>query len=159
MAMGNLVCGLLVVMGLAAVVAFSSRIFTVLRYAGAAYLAYLGIRLLLSRQTETPQPSASSAPRRVFLDGLLVALLNPKTLVFFAAFLPQFMDPSAPIWQGIVLVCLFVVVALITDTGYALAAARLAAPLQKSTFAQAGARRLSGGLLIALGILAASGRS
>lgn len=160
MAVGNLVCGLLVVIGLTALVALSSQVFTALRYAGAAYLIYLGIRLIFSGPQDAPHSAAAATQQRVFLDGLLVALLNPKTLVFFAAFLPQFMDAATPsLWHGSLLVGLFAAIAFITDSGYAIAAAWVAAPLQKSTFAQTTARRLSGGFLIALGILAASSGS
>ncbi len=156
MLVGNLVCGLLVVLGLTAIVALSAWFFTVLRYAGAAYLVYLGVRMMLSKPRDadvTASPPVSQ--QRVFLDGLLVALLNPKTLVFFAAFLPQFMSTAEPsLLQGTLLVCLFVLIAFITDSSYALAAGWIAAPLQRSARTQAAGRWIGGGFLVALGILA-----
>ena len=92
----------------------------------------------------------------MFLDGLLVAVLNPKTLLFFAAFLPQFMDASKPSFlQGSLLASVFVLIALATDCTYAMAAGRVAAPLQQSPRAQAIAATVGGVVLVALGILAA----
>ena len=159
MALGNLICGLLVALGVTAVIAASSVVFALLRYAGAAYLVYLGLRMMLASP-----PAADAAPpasqRRVFLDGLVVALLNPKTILFFAAFLPQFMERAQPSFlQASLLVTVFVLIAFITDSSYALAAGWIAAPLARSQRAQLLSRRIGGSLLVVLGILAAlSGR-
>jgi threonine/homoserine/homoserine lactone efflux protein len=161
MAVGNLVCGVVVVFALTALIGISSRVFTVLRYAGAAYLVYLGLRMILtgSRTSGPDSPSPSPMPvpswQRALLDGLLVALLNPKTLLFFAAFLPQFMDPAKPSFlQGSLLVSLFVLIALITDSGYAIAAGWMADSLQQSRRVHAFIRMIGGGVLVSLGILA-----
>jgi len=78
--------------GLTGLVAASETGFTVVRYAGAAYLVYLGVRKLLER--EQPQASVRSVRSRLFLRGVLVQVLNPKIAVFFLAFLPQFVTPS-----------------------------------------------------------------
>jgi threonine/homoserine/homoserine lactone efflux protein len=95
---------------------------------------------------------------RVFRDGFVVALLNPKTAVFFAAFLPQFMDPALPaIPQGIALGALFVGLAAITDTAYALAASTVAPMLARANRLRAAGRYLSGGTFIGLGVLTALG--
>jgi threonine/homoserine/homoserine lactone efflux protein len=160
MAAGNLACGLLVALGLTAIVAASSMLFTALRYAGAAYLVYLGIRMILAQPPGAAAGAAPVSQRRVFLDGVLVALLNPKTILFFAAFLPQFMDAGQPSFaQASLLISVFVLIALITDSSYALAAGWIAAPLQRSQRAQLLSRRIGGGFLMALGILAVvSGR-
>lgn len=161
MAVGNLVCGMLVALGLAAIVAASAMVFTALRYAGAAYLVYLGLRMILARSASSSDATPPASQRRVFLDGLVVALLNPKTIIFFAAFLPQFMDvaqPSMP--QASLLIAVFVLIAFITDSGYALAAGWIAAPLQRSRRAQLYSRWIGGCILVALGMLALwSGRS
>jgi threonine/homoserine/homoserine lactone efflux protein len=157
MAIGNLVCGLVVALGLTAIAAISSILLMTLRYAGAAYLVYLGIRLILVRtQPAGPASAPAVSQQRVFLDGLLVALLNPKTLVFFAAFLPQFMDASRPpLLQGSLLVVVFVLIAFITDSSYALAAGWVAAPLQRSDRLRSAGRLIGGVFLAFLGLAAA----
>jgi threonine/homoserine/homoserine lactone efflux protein len=155
MAVGNLACGLLVALGLAAIVATSSVVFAVLRYAGAAYLVYLGLRMILARPPATAESTPAASRRRVFVDGLVVALLNPKTILFFAAFLPQFMDSARPSFaQASLLVGVFVLIAFITDSCYALAAGWIAAPLQRSQRAHVLSRCIGGAILVALGILA-----
>ena len=94
-AAGNLCNAVGAALGLAALFAVSSLAFSVVKYAGAAYLIYLGIKAL--RRPATVASPAEFAPpqkRRIARDGFLVALLNPKTALFFAAFLPQFIDPA-----------------------------------------------------------------
>jgi threonine/homoserine/homoserine lactone efflux protein len=155
MAVGNLACGLLVALGITTMVAAFPSLLTVLRYAGAAYLVYLGMRTIFTRPATTNAAASAASPRRVFLDGLAVALLNPKTILFFAAFLPQFMDAGAPAFlQASLLITVFVLIALVTDSSYALAAGLIAAPLQRSPHAQRLGRWVGGGFLVALGILA-----
>jgi threonine/homoserine/homoserine lactone efflux protein len=156
MAIGNLACGLVVALGLSAMAALSSAYLVALRYAGAAYLVYLGVRLIFPRSRPAgPASTTAVSEQRIFLDGLIVALLNPKTMVFFAAFLPQFMDAGRPLLlQGSMLVTLFVLIAFITDSSYALAAGWVAAPLQRSGRMQAAGRRIGGAVLVALGIAA-----
>lgn len=113
--------------GLTAVLAASDWALPVVRYAGGAYLLVLGVRELRHRRPLTAgvEPRARAVrPARLFLDGLLVDLLNPKTALFFLAFLPQFVRPGhGPVaLQVAVLGMCFVVVAGMVDTGYALAA-------------------------------------
>jgi len=145
-ALGNLGNAIGASLGLAALFAVSSVAFTVVKYAGAAYLVYLGVQALRAPAPET----RAEAPRpvrlqRIFRDGFLVALLNPKTAVFFAAFLPQFMDPASPaIPQGVVLGALFVGIAGITDTAYALAASTVAPVLTRAGRLRAAGRYLTG---------------
>jgi threonine/homoserine/homoserine lactone efflux protein len=92
---------------------------------------------------------------RVFRDGFVVALLNPKTTVFFAAFLPQFLSLNAPpIWQGMALGFLFVAIAAVTDSAYALAAGALAPTLRGDGVRTMG-RRLGGAVFIGLGVFTA----
>ena len=123
-ALGNLGNALGASLGLAALFAMSSLAFGVVKWAGAGYLIYLGVRSL--RRTAVGPPSCGfDAPRlgRIARDGFLVALLNPKTALFFAAFLPQFIDPAASTAiQGATLGLVFVAVAVVTDTSYVLAA-------------------------------------
>jgi threonine/homoserine/homoserine lactone efflux protein len=140
--------------GLAAIIASSAEAFSVVKYVGAAYLLFLGIRALLS-------PDAESAPsvrpsRRLFLDGLLVGALNPKLALFLLAFLPQFIDPDkGPIWlQTLVLGLLFNVIAVIGDSLWALSAAKAGGGLRRWLRS----RRLSqtsGLVYLGLGVVAA----
>ena len=157
-ALGNLMNAAVASFGLAAILAASAAAFMVIKLAGAAYLVYLGIKALRGR----PDAAAALVPRapraaRVFRDAIIVAFLNPKTALFFAALLPQFVDPRAGsvLNQNLTLGSIFVAVALCTDSTYVLTAARLRDALRaRSSWARLG-RYLSGGTFIALGIYAA----
>ncbi len=156
-ALGNLGNAIGASIGLAALFAVSSIAFTVVKYAGAAYLVYLGIQALRAPGApslpEVPQP-ASLWP--IFRDGFVVALLNPKTAIFFAAFLPQFMSAeAAAALQGIALGALFVAIAAVTDSLYALAASAVAPALSQARGLRALGRYVSGGAFIGLGLFAA----
>jgi threonine/homoserine/homoserine lactone efflux protein len=156
-ALGNLGNAIGASIGLAALFAISSVAFTVVKYAGAAYLVYLGIQALRARKAEAepdmPQPVSL---RRIFRDGFVVALLNPKTAIFFAAFLPQFMSQdSAPALQGIALGALFVAIAAVTDSIYALAASAVAPILAQARGIRALGRYATGGAFIGLGLFTA----
>lgn len=151
-ALGNLGNALLACLGLEVVLAASSAAFTVLKLAGAAYLVWLGLREL--RRPPAPRESAApleAAPGRAFRDGVFVALLNPKTTLFYAAFLPQFIDPraAAPLVRSIELAAAFVAIAACTDTLYVLAAGALRSRMRVRP--NAWGRRLSALLYLALG--------
>lgn len=128
-AAGNLANACLASLGLAAIMAASVLAFTIVKLAGAAYLFYLGLRLL---KAPAPSPGTAPSPRRSTApasnlrscrSGFLVALLNPKTALFFAALLPQFLLPTAPpLPQSVLLGAVFVAIALCTDTLYVCAA-------------------------------------
>ena len=156
-AFGNLANAIGASIGLSAVLAVSSAAFVVVKYAGAAYLIYLGIRALKNRPSDERHIGLcrASAPR-IFLDGFLVALLNPKTALFFGAFLPQFLrTDTTSMTQSAVLGSLFVVIAATTDTFYALAAATIAPHLSGRGKLRAHGRYLAGGALVGLGLLTA----
>jgi threonine/homoserine/homoserine lactone efflux protein len=142
--------------GLAALFAVSSLAFTAVKYAGALYLIHLGVKALRAPSatpTAVPQPAR---PATIFRDGFVVALLNPKTAVFFAAFLPQFMRADgSPIGQSLVLGSLFVVMAAVTDSVYAAAAGAVAPALARARGVQATGRYLTGGAFIGLGVFTA----
>ena len=149
-------------LGLGAVLAASETLFGVLKWAGAAYLAYLGIRSLLSRSTEIAvegQQSASQASnRQVFGQGFLVGASNPKALLFFGALFPQFIDPTAPqAPQLLVLGLTFVFFELLWLGIYALSAAKakrwLGQPRRARLF-----NRATGVVFLAAGGLLASSR-
>jgi threonine/homoserine/homoserine lactone efflux protein len=153
-ALGNFGNAAVAAVGLGALFAVSTLAFSVAKYAGALYLVYLGIRLLRSKSAEDPDsvPIPSSGAR-VFQDGFLVALLNPKTAVFFAAFLPQFMTPATPpLLQSLFLGSLFVVIAAATDSVYALTASTVAPRARRLG---RHARIFGGGVFIGLGLFAA----
>ena len=155
---GNFLNAVGAAIGLAALFAVSSLAFTLVKFAGAAYLVFLGVRLL--RVPAAPaEPGAPLAPVpvwRLFREGLMVALLNPKTTLFFGAFLPQFMHGEAPaLLQAIGLGATFVGIAACTDLAYALLAAWFAPRLQRAAGAPAWGRWASGLGLIVLGVASA----
>ncbi|MEA2330694.1 MAG: hypothetical protein QOK00_1147 [Thermoleophilaceae bacterium] len=141
--------------GLTGLIAASEVGFTVVKYAGAAYLVYLGVRKLLAR--EEPEEAVSSARSRLFLRGMLVQLLNPKVAIFFLAFLPQFVGPSGgPIAvQILVLGTIFTLLAILSDGAYVLLAAAVGGRLRSGQRARRRLAKLSGGVYIGLGITAA----
>jgi threonine/homoserine/homoserine lactone efflux protein len=109
--------------GLSALVVASAEAFTVVKLVGAAYLVYLGIQRLLDGRSWLAVERRQIALRAAFMRGALVNVLNPKTALFFLAFLPQFVDPDRTVWsQVVVLGLLFVCLGAVTDSLYALAA-------------------------------------
>jgi threonine/homoserine/homoserine lactone efflux protein len=154
-ALGNLGNALAASVGLAALFAVSSLAFSVVKYAGALYLVCLGVQMLRSSPAENLTAVSAVVPlKRVFRDGFVVALLNPKTMVFFAAFLPQFLSSNRPMSQSMVLGSLFVAIAAATDSVYALAAG-VAAPALRGSVVRRIGRRLGGGVFIGLGVFTA----
>jgi threonine/homoserine/homoserine lactone efflux protein len=141
--------------GLTGLIAASETGFTVVRYAGAAYLLYLGVRKL--RERDQPETTLLSARSRLYLKGLLVQLLNPKIAIFFLAFLPQFVDSSrGPIAvQTLVLGTIFTVLAVLSDGAYVLLAGAVGRWLRTGRHAGRRLARLSGGVYIGLGVSAA----
>ena len=157
-ALGNGVNALGASIGLAALFAASATAFTVVRWAGAAYLLWLGIQALRQPATQADgTPLAPAQPSKLFRDGFFVALLNPKTTLFFAAFIPQFLHPEgSQAAQALTLSVLFVVIAAITDSAYALLAGSLA-PLLRGAAGKG--RYVSALVYFALGLYAAFGGS
>jgi len=155
-ALGNLGNALAASLGLAALFAASALAFSIVKYAGALYLVYLGVRMLSSSPSAPAlEVAAPSSLNRVFRDGFVVALLNPKTTVFFAAFLPQFLSPGAPfVVQSVTLGAVFVAIAALTDSAYALAAGVLAPRLRGGRGSDLG-RALGGLMFIGLGLFTA----
>ena len=142
--------------GLSALIVASSVAFSAVKYAGAAYLVYLGIRKLLERDAETrvEREREREPLRRALVRGMIVNVLNPKTALFFLAFLPQFVAPDrGGVWsQALVLGFVFVGLGLVTDSLYALAAGTVGGLLQRR---QNAVRYGSGIVFIALGATAA----
>lgn len=156
-ALGNLGNALGAALGLAALFAVSSLAFTVVKYGGAAYLIYLGVQALRAKPRATASDPLAPAPLwPIFRDGFVVALLNPKTALFFAAFLPQFMNHEAsPALQGIALGSLFVAIAAVTDSLYAIAASAVGPRLAGARGMGVAGRLLTGSAFIGLGVFTA----
>jgi threonine/homoserine/homoserine lactone efflux protein len=144
-------------LGLAAVLSASANAFVIVKLAGAAYLVFLGLRALWAKPAAAvAAPTIRLSPARLFRDGFLVALLNPKTALFFAALLPQFIDPGAsPLWQSLVLSCVFVAIAVCTDTLYMLTASALAPAISRRGGSRSYGRYITAATFIGLGVYAA----
>ncbi|MGI9216968.1 MAG: LysE family translocator [Hydrogenophaga sp.] len=147
-------------LGLGALLAASETLFTALKWAGAAYLAYLGVRALLAPASDIQVAGGAVAGgRRLFAQGFLVGLSNPKALLFFGALFPQFLNPAAPqLPQFLVLGATFVFFELGWLTVYALSAARAQRWLQQPQRARQFNRLTGAVFLLAAGLLATSKR-
>ena len=141
--------------GLSGLIAASVTAFTVVKYAGAAYLLYLGVRKLLER--DQPQDALPSGRSQLFLKGTLVQVLNPKIAIFFVAFLPQFVHSSrGPVAvQMLVLGTIFTLLAVLSDGAYVLLGGAVSGWLRTGRSARSRLAKLSGGVYIGLGLTAA----
>ena len=149
--------------GLSALLVSSATAYNAVRWIGAAYLVWLGVRRLLARE-EDAAAIAGAGPggprhglRRIFAQGVLVNVLNPKTALFFFAFLPQFVDTSrgSVPFQVIVFGVAFVLLGLVSDGAYAVAASAGARWLRRRPGVARTSRLVSGGVLISLGVTTA----
>jgi len=141
--------------GIAAVLAASVSALTFLRFAGAAYLIFLGVqRWRDAGASITPEPARLG---RVFAQGFVTQLLNPKVAVFFVAFLPQFLNPAQPIGpQVAVLGAIYVGIAIAVDASYVMSAAALSKRLPQSAAARRRTGRVAAAGYLALGLAAAA---
>ena len=137
--------------------AASALAFNVVKYLGAAYLIYLGIRKLLSRETNQPDIPERKRLSRIFFQGVVVNLLNPKTALFFLAFLPQFVDVSKGnvAVQIVFLGTIFVVMGVFSDSLYALLAGTIGGWIKGNLRFLRMQRYFTGGVYIALGVTTA----
>ena len=145
-------------LGLSAILLSSALAFDIVKYLGAAYLVYLGIRKLCAREED--QNSQVTKPEkllRIYSQGLVVNLLNPKTALFFFAFLPQFVDTSRGnvTFQALLLGILFVGMATVTDSAYALLASSIADKVKDNWSLMRGQRYLAGLVYVGLGVTTA----
>ena len=144
--------------GLSALLVQSALAFAIIKYLGAAYLIWMGIRTLLSKDPEADAPVVAADPlRRVFRDGFVVNLLNPKTAIFFLAFLPQFVDPArgALHWQILALGVTFMGLGILSDGKFALVAGAAGEFLRRNRRFLRLQRWFAGISFIGLGITAA----
>ena len=161
-ACGGLVHVVAATVGLSALVASSASAFTVVKLVGAAYLIAIGLLRLARREQDMAggQSPGQVPKRRLLAQGAVVNVFNPKTALFFLAFLPQFVDPG----RGHVAVqialfgCVFVLIAVISDSTYAIVASALAGRIRGSRRAAQVKRYVSGSVFIALGATAAAAR-
>lgn len=161
---GGYVHVLAAALGLAVLFDLVPTLYVVLKFAGAAYLVWLGLRMIIRADapvSEAPVIGEKSA-RRAFWESVTVETLNPKTALFFVAFLPQFTDPAAalPIWaQMLVLGTIVNVMFSSADVLCVLLAGQVTRGLRRSAWAAQWVRRAGGGILVGLGVKLALTRS
>ena len=161
---GTLVHVLAAIVGLSAIIASSAVAFSVVKYAGAVYLIFIGVRRLMSEDEEFDGINGvtRASYRRVYWQAVMVNVLNPKTALFFLAFLPQFVDRSAGnvALQTMLLGATFVALGIVSDGAYALAATAIRGRLTRSEKFARRSRIFTGVTYVGLGLTAAlTGRS
>lgn len=163
-ASGTFVLACAVAAGIGGIIATSAVVYTVVKYLGAAYLVYLGIRTFRNRRALVEALERAVAPvpgRRTWWEGFVVGVTNPKSAVFFAAMLPQFVDRSAghvPV-QMVALGAIFTTMALVCDSGWGLAAGTVRNWFARSTRRMEVIGGASGLTMVGLGVgMAFTGR-
>ncbi|MCC5993718.1 MAG: LysE family translocator [Rhodobacteraceae bacterium] len=158
-ALGDLTAMTASMLGLGVLLMTSATLFTVLKWVGAAYLVYLGIRLwrapvsIRQASADTERPSREK-PLRIVLHTYVVTALNPKSIIFFVAFLPQFMNPAQPILQQMVIFeATFLVLATANAAFYALMASMARNSIRKPGVQRA-VNRVGGSMMIGAGVVA-----
>ena len=157
-ATGALVHAVGAAIGISGLLLSSATLFSAVKFAGAGYLIYLGARRLLGREPSAlVAPAEARSRRELYRDGAVVNILNPKTALFFYAFLPQFLDPGrgSVAVQALVLGTLFVAIALFSDSLWALASGSAARWLKERRGAATVERWVTGTVLVGLGAAAA----
>lgn len=159
-ALGDFTAMTLSMLGVGALLATSATVFTALKWAGAAYLIWLGIKLFRAGGTLDARPRVDAVSSLKMLGhAWLVTALNPKSITFFVAFLPQFLDPRADFWtQMLIFEATFVTLAAANAFGYALVASRARAVV-KNPRAISAINKTGGALLIGAGIATVAIRS
>ena len=156
--LGNVVAMAASLTGLGALLAASAEAFTVLKWIGAAYLVYLGIRMWRAKPSigEIEPGGTAHARWSLTAHAFAVTALNPKGIAFFVAFLPQFISPAAPVApQLFILGATFLVLAIISAAAYAILAGGMRERLRRPRLLRA-INRTGGGLLIGAGIMTAA---
>lgn len=154
--LGNFVHVIAASAGLSAVLATSATAFNVVKWLGAGYLIFVGLRTLSTKPAPIEDVTTSMSLRRSFGQGIVVNILNPKVALFFLSYLPQFIDPdNGAAWtQALVLGSIFVVIGCCTDSTYALTASALRSVLLKGRTLPFVQRYVAGTVFIALGLIA-----
>ncbi|WP_420345635.1 LysE family translocator [Pelagibius sp.] len=154
-AAGDIIHTMMAVIGISAIILASAFLFTLVKYLGAAYLVYLGIRAILEKvDISRPAAAAALSPRAAFRQAILAEVLNPKSALFFLAFLPQFVKPEngAVSLQLIVLGVLFVLMGLVSTVIVAVSAGSLGAFLRRNPLVLRWQGKVVGTIYCALGI-------
>lgn len=155
LAVGGLVHLVAATVGLSALLAASPGAFRAAQLAGAAYLVVLGIRAVVAGREGGPAETPPRPLDRIFRDGIVVNVLNPKAALFYLAFLPQFVDPAAPVVPQILLLGLTMeTLGLATDSLYAVAAGSLATSLRTRPGLTTAGRWLAAAVYLALAVAA-----
>jgi len=145
-------------LGLSALIMSSAILFSVIKYLGAIYLIYIGIRTILSKtETARVQPVRTMRLGKVFTQGFIVNMLNPKTALFFLAFLPQFVDPArgSVVMQILLLGLIFIVLAVLSDGLYAMVAGTAKQMMSGNRLLTHAQKYLTGLIFIGLGVTTA----
>jgi threonine/homoserine/homoserine lactone efflux protein len=155
---GDAIQVLFAALGLSAVLATSATAFNAVKWAGAVYLLYLGVRTLMKRPDPIAADQPGVTPGRALRQGILVNALNPKTALFFLAIFPQFIHPDAgsPVVQSLVLGAAFLVLATIFNSTYALIASSLRGVVVRGRALPFVQRYVAGSVFILLGLIAAT---
>ena len=159
-ALGSLVHVVTAAVGLSAILMSSAVAFAIVKYLGAAYLIFLGIRTLWSGHAVADDgaiPVERKSLQRVFWQGVVVNILNPKTALFFFAFLPQFANPAQGALgvQIVLLGMTFTTIAVVSDSVYAFLAGTAGQWLKRNRVFLTGQRYVSGGIYVLLGMATA----
>ena len=154
-AVGDLIHTAMAVLGLSAVILTSAFLFNVIKYLGAAYLVYLGIRAILEKTPQTPgQRGGAATAAKAFRQAVLAEVLNPKSAMFFIAFLPQFVRPEngAVALQLTILGVLFVAMGLVSTIMVAICSGHVGRLLRRHPAIQRWQNKVVGGIYCALGL-------
>ncbi|MFI6320300.1 LysE family translocator [Nonomuraea sp. NPDC050556] len=158
--LGTLVHVLAAALGISALLAASATAFTIVKYLGVAYLVYLGVRALLRKDGGDLVELKVHSKRRLFWEGFVVNVLNPKTAIFFLAFLPQFVDTGAPVVPQILLLgAVFTGMGMVSDGAFAFLSSALAGKLRSSDRARRRLDVTSGLVYLGLGAFLATSKS
>ena len=154
---GALTHTLAATLGLSAILVSSALAFGIVKYAGAAYLIYLGVRQFFTKGALEDLKFGHESLWRIFSQGYLVSIFNPKLALFFFAFLPQFVDPfrGSPTLQMLSLGLLFVALAAVSDGLYALLSSTMFAWLKRNPRFASQQKYVTGSVYVGLGVTAA----
>lgn len=155
-AAGDMVHTFMAIVGISAIIVASATLFTIMKYLGAAYLVYLGIQAILSK-TPSDQTAARALPitaQKAFRQAVLTEILNPKTALFFLAFLPQFVHPEngAVAGQLAILGIIFVLLSMLSCVVFAVTAGSLGNFLRRNPTVLKWQGKVVGGIYCALGV-------